>query len=253
MKTTVAITCLLIITTISACKKEQPNQEHLNILKESAQMWHFKSIQLHEKYKNDSIQSINQSDYKDALKESKYILKLHEQYLKCTYDSTQNISYDSLLVYEKLLAKKLPANYQIPKIEDRTNLGYWVKIVQLSKREFKIIRRFEPWLGSSIYCGFKKYRYQTDDSLKVNRPVNLLILEYSDIEHGFLNYSLGDIRTWINDYPLQIQYETTKVNGITILRFIPNQSGLYTIKVPLKFKDYPALNNTMLCEIKVAN
>jgi hypothetical protein len=238
---------------ISACKKEQPNQEHINILKESAQMWHFKSIELVEKYKSTFEQSVNQQKDKIWLEESKYILKLHEKYLKCTYDSTQSISYDSLLVYEKLLAKKLPTNYQVSKIEDRTELGYGLKIVQLSKRECDIIRRFAPWFGWSTYCGFKKYRYQTEDSLKVNRPVNLLILEYSDIEHGFLNYSLGDVRTFINNHPLKIQYEITKVNGITILRFIPNQSGLYTIKVPLKFKDYPALNNTMLCEIKVTD
>jgi hypothetical protein len=241
---------------ISACKKEQPNQEHINILKESAQMWHFKSIELVEKYKNMFEQTANlyeKDKSKGWLEESKYILKLHEEYLKCTYDSTQSISYDSLLVYEKLLAKKLPTNYQISKIEDRTELGHWLKIVQLSKRECDIIRRFAPWFGSSTYCGFKKYRYQTEDSLKVKRPVNLLILEYSDIEHGFLNYSLGNVRTLINNHPLKIQYEITKVNGITILRFIPDQSGLYTIKAPLKFKDYPALNNTMLCEIKVAD
>jgi hypothetical protein len=250
MKTSISFALLFII---SACKKEQSNQEHINILKESAQMWHFKTIQLNEKYKNDSLQSLNQSDYKDVLKESKYILKLHEQYLKCTYDSTQNISYDSLLVYEKILAKKLPANYQIPKIEDRTDLGYWVKVLQLSKREFETICRFERWLGSSMYCGFKRYRYQTEDSLKVNRPVNLLIMEYSDIEHGFLNYSLGNIQTSVNNHSLKIQYEVTKVNGISILRFTPNQSGLYAIKVPLKFKEYPTLDNTMLCEIRVDN
>ena len=241
---------------ISACKTEQPNQEHINILKESAQMWHFKSIQLIEQYKSTYEQTVNQYEKnksKDWLKESKYILKLHEQYLKCSYDSTQSISYDSLLVYEKILAKKLPINYQVSKIEDRTELGHWLKIVQLSKREYDIIMHFAPWFGWSTYCGFKKYRYQTEDSLKVNQPVNLLILEYSDIEHGFLNYSLGNIQTKINDQPLKVNYEITQVNGITILRFIPNQSGQYIIKVPLKFTDYPALNNTMLCEIKVSD
>jgi hypothetical protein len=216
-------------------------------------MWHFKSIQLHEKYKNDSIQSINHGDYEDALKESRYILKLHEQYLKCTYDSIQNISYDSLVTYEKLLAKKLPTNYKVSKIEDRTDLGHWLKVLQLSKREFEIIRYFEPILGSITYCGFRRYRYQTEESLKVNRPVNLLIMEYSDMEHGFLKYSLGNIQIDLNENPLKIKYEITQVNGITILRFIPNQSGLYTIKVPLKFIDYPTLNNTMLCEMKVNN
>jgi hypothetical protein len=235
-------------------KKEPLNQEHIKILKESAEMWHFKSIQLIEQYKNMYEQTANQYEKNKSkvwLNQSKSILKLHEQYLKCTYDSTQNVSYDSLLVYEKLLTKKAQMNYQMTKIEDRTELGYWLKIVQLSKREHDIIVRYEPWFGWSTYCGFKRYRYQTEDSLKVNKPVNLLILEYSDIEHGFLNYSLGNIQTWMNKKPFKIQYEITKVNGITILRFIPNQSGQYTITVPLKFKDYPALNNTMLCEIEV--
>jgi hypothetical protein len=253
MKIFFVFTFILVISIIISCKKEQSNQEHINTLRESAQMWHFKSIQLHEKHKADSIQSLHRSDYKDALRESKYILKFHDQYLKCTYDSIQNISYDSLIIYEKFLAKKLPKNNKVSEIEDRTDLGLWLKVLQLSKREFEIIAYFEPLFGSITYCGFRKYRYQTEDSLKVNRPVNLLIMEYSDMEHGFLKYSLGNIQTYLNENSLKIKYEITQVNGITILRFIPHKSGLYTVKVPLKFIDHPTLNNTMICEMKVNN
>jgi hypothetical protein len=226
---------LLILTTIS-CQNSKNEENQIKVLQQASLNQFFKNIQLVEDMKRMISQSPNPIQFEDYISEIKSLLQKRSKGIDISYDSIIVKSRDSLNNYQKYLLIEEESNCKFPILDNKGVSDLWYQILMVSEAEYNLLaNKYAAKIGlRGIHCHFGApllYYFFAPDSIKRQKN-SYLVFKRVDMEFPSVKrYTLSNVRVLKNEKQINLPFEITKVDDVSIFRFTPELKGKYTIKV----------------------
>jgi hypothetical protein len=226
---------LLILTTIS-CQNSKNEANQIKVLQQAALKQFIRNIQLVEELKDVITRSANVKQDEKFMIEIKGVLKKRSQCIDLDYDSIIVKSRDSLNNYQKYLLIEEESNCKFPILDNKGVSDLWYQILMVSEAEYNLLaNKYAAKIGlRGIHCHFGApllYYFFAPDSIKRQKN-SYLVFKRVDMEFPSVKrYTLSNVRVLKNEKQINLPFEITKVDDVSIFRFTPELKGKYTIKV----------------------
>jgi hypothetical protein len=226
---------LLILTTIS-CQNSKNEANQIKVLQQAALKQFIRNIQLVEELKDVISRSANIKQDEKSMSEIKGVMKKRSQCIDLDYDSIIVKSREMINIYQKYLLTEEESNRKFPILDNKSEIDLWYQILMVSEAEYNLLanKYASKICIRNLYCGFGTpllYYFFASDSIKSQKNSYLVLKkvgkEFSDVKR----YSLSKIRIFRNKKQINLPFEITKVDDVSIFRFTPELKGKYTIKV----------------------
>ncbi len=225
---------ILLIMTFISCQNSKNEENQIKVLQEAAIKQFMKNNRIFDDMKGVTTRSANIMNDEKYLIDIKSILQKRAQCVDLGYDSIIVKSKGKLNEYQKYLLKD-ESNRKFPTLDNKSNLDLWYQILMVSETENNVLSNYAAKICiREIRCYFGTpllYYFFAPDSIKAQKNSYLIFKRVDKEFPNVKKYSLSKIRVFKNDKLINLSFEMTKIDDVTIFRFTPELKGKYTIKV----------------------
>ena len=224
---------ILLILSIISCQNSKKEENQIKVLQEAAIKQFMKNNSILEDMKEVISRSANIVNDEKYLSDIKSILQKRSQCIEIDYDSVIVKSKDKLNNYQKYLLKD-ESNRKFPILDNESNLDLWYQILMVSETEYNVMSNYAAKIGiKEIRCYFGTpliYYFFAPESIETQKNSYLIFKRVDKEFPEVKKYSISKIRIFRNEAKINLPFEMTKVDDVTIFRFTPELKGKYTIK-----------------------